>query len=264
MSTAVDISNYLSVYSGAADRDTTWDGILSSINLASMIKMRDEFMAERKLDNIAGTRRFILHFCTTILPKEYLDDLRHSSEQYIISTDQTIDSLGKHLEKADMAVATDRVASRLLVQTQVQIIHSVCTAAQTVADIARSKVTILQGNVKFAKAVIEACESLNVVAGKVCDSREMTAFTQDLKLAQTVYEQIAKQMSVLADRAEKVNSMGMRRDSAIRMLINQMVGGIGSPLGEGSNINPEETGMAVGPQTGIPPGFDVTKYETSL
>lgn len=270
--TAADIQGFLAIYSGAADKDHSWDHIVSKLTTRNMIKARDEFIRDTPkadgslMDNVSGTKRFILSFCANLLPDDTLEEMSKSTDDYISRASAVLDSLANELEnKVDMKISQDQVSSKLLTQTQVQIIHRLCSMTQTVADIARGKIVILQSNSKFMKSVIDACENLSVISGKIVDSREMTAYTNDLKLAQTMYDQAAKRVGAVADRADKIYALAMRRDSAIRMLINQITGTPGWS-GDSGNGDPRDTGQSrdigdiVREQNGdtpVPPGFSL-------
>lgn len=216
----------------------------SSLTTRAMLAAYASYCDEKQYapDEISTKKRFLLYFSTNLIPEETLTDLNTNADLLITQSRALIDKMMLDLEqKVDCVVVQEGKVNTTIAQLQVRSIHQISGGAQRLSDLLTSKVAIFQDSEQIVKSAIEAVNSLSVIWGKILDTREADAYLSDLKMIKGLYSQAAKSVANLIASAQKVQQQAMRRDSAIRMLINQS---ISTPDGGGippnGNYTPDE------------------------
>lgn len=261
----------MSLYTGGVEHPAE----LSSLSIHNMNKAAEEYaaqtIAERRgtgagIPDLSTLRRlFLVYFATHVLDFQQVDEMQRNMVTVAATATKTLDEANARLEtQVDMAIGNDRSVSYILAQTQAQIVHSVATSVSTVADNMREKIAAMQKAAGMIKSIEHALDSLHVVwGGNIVNSREMGAYTHDLKTARDAYLEGSKRLSAIADRADKIYANAMRRDSAIRMLINLATGN-GRPQGGEGMRNYNGIDPTDGTRPAVPPGFSPSPHEDAI
>ena len=230
MSKAPDIHAHIALYNGAADvTNSTNFATLTALSTRKLLDGFTDWLENIARENFRASglhvqrTGYLLYLATNLIDMNILTELGENTNKVAREETERLTHISQLLvDKANIALGNDRTVAFNLVQAQVQFIHVVATEAQMIAERNRRRVLFSQEAAKTVKAVISAHESLNVLWGKILDSRQSEAHTHDLRTILLAYDSVAKLFTGIAGEADKLSTNAMRRDSAIRMLLGQV------------------------------------------